>query len=93
MLIDEQNSNVFAIPCIPVKSLFDEGGLGFGIDDEEVLLGVGGLGHMLYIFQSDCVFKREIEKETTNGDIHQYLQVAIQSQNPRSLISFLVGAE
>ena len=48
MLIDQQNSNVFPIMRIPIKRLLDLGGLGLGIDDEEILLGIRRGGHMLY---------------------------------------------
>lgn len=41
MLVDEQDSNVFPVVRIPVKGLLDGRSLGLGIDDQEVLLGVG----------------------------------------------------
>lgn len=36
---------------IPVKGLLNGRGLGLGIDDEEVLLGVGRLSDVLCVFQ------------------------------------------
>lgn len=51
MLVDEQDSNIFPVMSIPVKGLLNGGGLGLGIDDEEVLLGVGGLCDVLCNFQ------------------------------------------
>ena len=47
MLVDEQDRNIFPVMRVPVKGLLDGRGLGFGIDDEKVLLGVGWLSDML----------------------------------------------
>lgn len=47
MLIYKQNSNV--LPCLRkfIERLFNRRIFGFGVDDEEVLLGIRRLGHML----------------------------------------------
>ncbi len=49
MLIYKQDGNILALLCVPVKRGFDGRGFGLGVDDEEVLLGVRGLSHMLYV--------------------------------------------
>lgn len=54
---------------IPVKGLLNGRGLSLGIDDEEVLLGVGRLGDML------CVFQRRFEV-LDHDCIPLYLQAA-----------------
>ena len=53
MLVDEQDGYIFAVTGIAVEGGFDGGGLCFGIDDEEVLLGVRGLRYVLDILQSE----------------------------------------
>ena len=47
MLIYEQYAYVFPITSISVESLFNSGGFRFGVNNEEVLLRIGGLGYML----------------------------------------------
>ena len=47
MLVDEQYAYVLSITCISIEGLLDCGSLGFGINDKEVLLGIGRLGYVL----------------------------------------------
>lgn len=47
MLIDQQDSNVLALGGETVEGGFNVLVLGFGVDNEEVLLGVRGLGDVL----------------------------------------------
>lgn len=47
MLINEQYAYILSIVCISVERLLDCGSFGFGINDKEVLLGIGRLGYVL----------------------------------------------
>jgi len=47
MLVDEQYAYVLSIVCISIKGLFDCGSFGFGINNKEVLLGIGRLCYVL----------------------------------------------
>lgn len=47
MLIDEDNSNIFPLLCEVLKGALNLRGLGLGIDDEEVSLGVRRIGDVL----------------------------------------------
>lgn len=71
MLVDEQDGDVFSVMRVPVKGLLDDRGLGPGIDDEEVLLGVRGQCDVLCIFQ-----RRQIPPK--GYIVPQYLQAAGQ---------------
>ncbi len=44
MLIDQHNANILALLCESVKCLLYCRFLGFRIANEEVLLGIGGIG-------------------------------------------------
>ncbi len=52
MLIDEQDGYIFAVTGVAVEGGFDGRVLRFGIDDEEVLLGIRWLGDVLSFGQS-----------------------------------------
>ena len=47
MLIDKQNRNILPLIREAVECGFDLGCFGFGVHDEEVLLGVRGWGYVL----------------------------------------------
>ena len=47
MLINKYYSNVLPLARETIECAFDGGGFGFGVDDEEVFLGVGGFGYVL----------------------------------------------
>lgn len=47
MLVDEHDANVFALGGELFKSGLDGRGFGFGVDDEEVFLVVGGGSYVL----------------------------------------------
>jgi hypothetical protein len=47
MLIDQDNSDIFPLLCEVLKGTLNLRGLGLGIDDEEVSLGVRRIGDVL----------------------------------------------
>ena len=49
MLIDQNNRDILALPGEGLEGALDGGVVGFGVDDEEVFLGVGGVGDVLII--------------------------------------------
>lgn len=54
MLIDEQYAYIVSIMCISIESLLDCGSFGFGINDKEILLRIGRLGHVLDSEHQSC---------------------------------------
>lgn len=48
MLVDQYNRNIFSLPGELVEGFLDRRLLGFGVDDQVVLLRVWGFGNMLY---------------------------------------------
>jgi len=48
MLIYEQNSDILPLLRKSIEGLFNRMSLGFGVNDEEILLSIRRLGHMLY---------------------------------------------
>ena len=59
MLIYEENCYVFSVVRVAIESLFDSRGLGFIVDDQEVLLGVRRTGDVLWRIVSMKVLSRE----------------------------------
>jgi hypothetical protein len=51
MLIYQQYTDIFAVVREVLERLFDRGGFGLGVHDEEVSLGVRGVGYMLHGFR------------------------------------------
>jgi hypothetical protein len=49
MLIDQENANILPLAREAREGGLDRCGLGLGVDDEEVLLGIGRRGDMLVI--------------------------------------------
>lgn len=47
MLVNEHNGNILPLPGELVKRLFDRRVVGFAVDDEVVLLRLGGFGDVL----------------------------------------------
>lgn len=50
MLIDEHNSNILPLTRERIECALDRRSFGPGVDNEEVLLGVRGVGDVLFIF-------------------------------------------
>jgi len=52
MLIDQENSNILSLAREAREGGLDRCGLGLGVDDEEVLLGIWRRGDMLIIISA-----------------------------------------
>ena len=82
MLIYEQDCNVLSVVCVSVKCLLDRAGLGLGVDDEEVLLGVWWLGNMLIDDISTRLIPILLIRRRPMADVLLFQRVASLSRNP-----------
>lgn len=88
MLINQQNSDILSLSCEPLKGFFDSRIVGLAVDNEKVLLRIGGLGDML----------RSISFDTWTGEqlgdlLLQFQLVVDQSLSPASGLALCGGSK
>jgi hypothetical protein len=71
MLIYENNCNVFPVPSVPVKRLFDRGCCGLRIDDKKILLSFWRRRDMLIIrLLSTLLYSNHVAEFQLHHDNH-----------------------
>lgn len=60
MLVDQHNGDILPLPGKLVESLLDSRLLGFGVDDQVVLLRIRCVGHMLHVRSAMLASTQEI---------------------------------
>lgn len=83
MLVDQHNRNILSLPSELVEGFLDSRLLGFGVDDEVVLLRVWGFGDVLYMMsvspKPSCY--------ATAFHLHPRLPTRCRSLSPASSVS------
>lgn len=79
MLVYKYDSNILPFAGEGFEGAFDGGGVGFGVDDEVVLLRVGGVGYVLIPYIST------LDSCERGGDVRRRLRAGCRSLSPRCI--------
>lgn len=83
MLVDQHNRNVLPLPRELVEGFLNSRLLGFGVDDQVVLLRVWGFGNVLYILS----VPPELPRYTAAFYLHPRPPTRCRSLSPTSSFS------